>query len=87
MVAVFSAPEGASLAIIGHHAGMSLEPAMVIAGMLAEVAEDERCGRPGAETEGGMFLFNTNVFANGVFVPQIAVRHMLDGCPYIVHSI
>eukprot|EP00434_Breviolum_minutum_P003354 symbB.v1.2.002950.t1/scaffold164.1/size290097/4 len=33
---------GASLAIIGHHAGMSLEPAMVIAGILAEVAEDER---------------------------------------------
>lgn len=32
----------ASLAIVGHHAGMSLEPAMAMAAILAELAEEER---------------------------------------------
>ena len=39
---MFQAPD-ASLAIVGHHAGMSLEPAMAISAVLAELAEEERC--------------------------------------------
>ena len=30
------------LAVLGHHAGMSLEPAMTLAAVLAELAEEER---------------------------------------------
>ena len=33
---------GAFLAIVGHHAAMSLEPAMALSAVLAELAEEER---------------------------------------------
>ncbi|CAK9115281.1 unnamed protein product [Durusdinium trenchii] len=38
----FESFKPASLAFVGHHAGMSLEPAMAMAAVLAELAEEER---------------------------------------------